>query len=412
MHEPAKVSSKQPQSDGRTKPMTMVVPRLFCCNMVSVLILLLVLPSAMASVPTDETSSCADESCGANYTLPPIENDGSIGFAFGKRQVVGLTPSKETLNLMRSMNNYMQNQDQKRCTLNFEQCVHWASIGECRSSRTKDRPAGSVQTSPKSSLLLFTGEANPPFMQKECAPACFTCALALMTFEERCPLPKDMHLSNAWQNGALNQFFERLVNDEKIRTEYGLNVLLRPGMSHSTVYSKDQGVPWVVTLDTFLSEQECDMLIRNGHQIGFEQSGVVGVDPKSDETKQSRTSSTAWCRAGCQKEAAPVLDRIELLTGIPQPNFEHLQILRYSVGQFYKVHSDYIQVHLERAHGPRLLTVFLYLNDVDEGESTKAALFPKYSHVRRRWDQFPIAEYRKFRNVFFFPATTNAQLDS
>jgi hypothetical protein len=129
------------QSDGRTKPMTMVVPRMLC--MVYVLILLLVLPSAGASAPAEETGSCADESCGANYTLPPIENDGSIGFAFGKRQVVGLTPSKETLDLMRSMNNYMQDQDQKRCTLNFEQCVYWASIGKCRSNRTKDRPIGS-----------------------------------------------------------------------------------------------------------------------------------------------------------------------------------------------------------------------------------------------------------------------------
>jgi prolyl 4-hydroxylase len=229
-------------------------------------------------------------------------------------------------------------------------------------------------------------------MQKECAPVCFTCALALLTFEERCPLPKDMHLQNAWQNGDLHRMFERIVNDEKIRVDYGLTVLLHPGMTSSAGGPDDKTnglLPWVVTLDTFLSDQECEMLIQHGHRMGFEQSGVSGVDPKDDITRQSRTSATAWCRETCYQEAAPVLQRIEQLTGIPQPNYEHLQVLMYDTGGFYvthryaeapsaffdwltdycKTHSDYIPLHLERAHGPRVLTVFLYLNDVEQGKS-------------------------------------------
>jgi prolyl 4-hydroxylase len=65
-----------------------------------------------------------------------------------------------------------------------------------------------------------------------------------------------------------------------------------------------------------------------------------------------------------------VLTKIENLTGIPDANSEYLQLLKYEVGQFYNTHHDYIHFHLERAQGVRILTVFLYLNDVDEGGGT------------------------------------------
>lgn len=41
-----------------------------------------------------------------------------------------------------------------------------------------------------------------------------------------------------------------------------------------------------------------------------------------------------------------------------------------------EIHHDYIDFHLRRAQGVRILTVFLYLNDVEEGTiSDKIALF-------------------------------------
>jgi prolyl 4-hydroxylase len=33
-------------------------------------------------------------------------------------------------------------------------------------------------------------------------------------------------------------------------------------------------------------------------------------------------------------------------------------------------HHDYIEFHLDRFQGPRIITVFLYLNDVEEGGGT------------------------------------------
>lgn len=42
-------------------------------------------------------------------------------------------------------------------------------------------------------------------------------------------------------------------------------------------------------------------------------------------------------------------------------------------------HHDYIEYHLERAIGVRIVTVFMYLNDVDEGGGTH---FPFLNVVR------------------------------
>ena len=53
--------------------------------------------------------------------------------------------------------------------------------------------------------------------------------------------------------------------------------------------------------------------------------------------------------------------------GVPRVNSESLQILRYSKGQFYRAHHDYIGSQREMPCGPRILTFFLYLSDVDEG---------------------------------------------
>ncbi|KAG7342496.1 2-oxyglutarate/Fe(II) oxygenase [Nitzschia inconspicua] len=58
------------------------------------------------------------------------------------------------------------------------------------------------------------------------------------------------------------------------------------------------------------------------------------------------------------------------MTDISDANSECWQLLQYQVGQFYAEHHDYIPLHLERTHGVRIITVFLYLSDVEEGGGT------------------------------------------
>ena len=59
------------------------------------------------------------------------------------------------------------------------------------------------------------------------------------------------------------------------------------------------------------------------------------------------------------------------MTGIPANNYESFQILQYQAGQFYKRHHDSSNANNDKATGHRILTFFLYLNDVDEGGETR-----------------------------------------
>jgi prolyl 4-hydroxylase len=62
-----------------------------------------------------------------------------------------------------------------------------------------------------------------------------------------------------------------------------------------------------------------------------------------------------------------LLKKMHEVTQIDDKHSEYLQLLKYEVGEFYKTHHDYIPMQKGRVHGVRILTCFLYLNDVEEG---------------------------------------------
>lgn len=74
------------------------------------------------------------------------------------------------------------------------------------------------------------------------------------------------------------------------------------------------------------------------------QSRSVG-EKKEDGTydkaiNEGRTSTNAWCQHACYEDADAqrVIHRLSNLTGIPEPNSEYLQLLRYEKDQFYQAH--------------------------------------------------------------------------
>jgi prolyl 4-hydroxylase len=136
--------------------------------------------------------------------------------------------------------------------------------------------------------------------------------------------------------------------------------------------------------------------------------GPVNFDGTFDDvTSDGRTSTNAWCGdTVCHDDAlvGPILVRIEEMTGVPDSNHEWLQLLRYEPGQYYNEHHDfndlegnlyrlknlvvrnlylnmlclilthhlsYCSFSVDRPQGPRILTVFLYLSDVEKGGGTQ-----------------------------------------
>jgi len=205
----------------------------------------------------------------------------------------------------------------------------------------------------------------------------------------RCPLDPDV--TDVFQPGDLHTMFERIVDGVDGRERWNATVHSRPDHPPSqhdvVVESSGRSTeeeymlgPWVITIDNFVSPTECERLIHLGSAAGYERSTDVGGMNFDGTTKAvqstSRTSSNAWCNEKCLTDPTTkgVLDNIAELTGIPDENSEHLQLLRYIEGQFYKQHHDYIGTDRTRPIGVRILTAYLYLNNVEAGGGTR---FPK-----------------------------------
>jgi prolyl 4-hydroxylase len=183
----------------------------------------------------------------------------------------------------------------------------------------------------------------------------------------------------AWYPGDLDRMFENIINDPFYQ-KYNVTVLSRPYYADDDDEESDidyQIGPWVVLLENFTSSAEAKRLIELGQNVGYERSTDVGTifEDGSFERKVSRgrTSTNAWCNDDeCLEDetANNIYERIENLTQIPMDNYEPFQLLKYEEGQFYEVHHDFIAHEVHRRQGPRILTLFLYLNDVEEGGET------------------------------------------
>mmetsp|Transcript_695 Transcript_695/g.1042 ORF Transcript_695/g.1042 Transcript_695/m.1042 type:complete len:521 (+) Transcript_695:32-1594(+) len=311
---------------------------------------------------------CDDEKRRAKEKLAKEKvYDRSIGRyveSFGVNQKVDGKEEVKTIELIKEVKEYMENdvmvkpeyeKVRKECQNRHELCAFWAVIGEC--------------------------DANPSYMTLTCAPSCKTCHL--IDVEARCPIDPDA--KDALLPGDLNKMFEKITDTspESEYTKYTSVVHSRPlpeNHEPADLFSdRELGYkigPWVVTFDSFLTDEECDKLIALGFGQGYKRSEDVGAK-KFDGTysgvqSTGRTSENAWCKDECEKDPVThqVVERMANFTGVPPNNYEQLQILKYDVGQFYQVHHDYIEHQEQRQCGPRVLTFFLYLNDVEEGGGT------------------------------------------
>ncbi|MCA1060542.1 2OG-Fe(II) oxygenase [Rossellomorea aquimaris] len=126
--------------------------------------------------------------------------------------------------------------------------------------------------------------------------------------------------------------------------------------------------PLIIVLGNVLSHEECDELIQLSKDR-VERS-KIGNTRTVDGL---RTSSSVFL-----EESHDVVTRIEKrvsqIMNIPVEHGEGLQILNYKPGQEYKAHFDFFSVSARPVKNPRISTLVMYLNDVEEGGET---YFPK-----------------------------------
>eukprot|EP00596_Hydrurales_sp_CCMP1899_P003992 CAMPEP_0119052366 /NCGR_PEP_ID=MMETSP1177-20130426/73689_1 /TAXON_ID=2985 /ORGANISM="Ochromonas sp, Strain CCMP1899" /LENGTH=458 /DNA_ID=CAMNT_0007031911 /DNA_START=271 /DNA_END=1644 /DNA_ORIENTATION=+ len=205
-------------------------------------------------------------------------------------------------------------------------------------------------------------DASPGWMIMNCPLSCNVCHLRDPAI--RCAREGlNMTLTPAYKPGDLDTMVNSIVY--RFGGVYNINVL-----------SKD---PWVVTLDNFLTDSEVNALITEV-KGNWEHSTDTGLTNEFGETGRilstGRTSSNAWCQRECEQnpEVKKIVAKIEDVTNVPKDNFESFQILKYELGQKYTAHHDADQADVNLACGPRILTFFLYLSDVEEGGETNFPL--------------------------------------
>ncbi len=138
--------------------------------------------------------------------------------------------------------------------------------------------------------------------------------------------------------------------------------------------------PLVVLYHNFLSEKECNWLIREARPQ-LTRSTVVGDTPSGSKVDRARTSEGMYFY---NTKKGSVLDdlekRIAEVTMLPKENGENIQVLRYSPGEEYLPHFDYFNPNssAERRHfdrgGQRLATFIMYLHTTEDGGET---VFPR-----------------------------------
>jgi len=160
--------------------------------------------------------------------------------------------------------------------------------------------------------------------------------------------------------GDLNRMFESIQH--RFEKRYSVNYLSRS--------------PYIITIDNFLNDQEVRALTKN--VANWERSTDFGeyssLGGAGKKLSAGRTSSNAWCHGECEShpDVVNIYKKIAEVTKVPRSMYETFQVLRYEIGQKYEMHHDNgQQSHIDRnGSGPRVLTFFLYLSDVDEGGET------------------------------------------
>eukprot|EP00980_Cylindrotheca_fusiformis_P013382 scaffold3410_cov141-Cylindrotheca_fusiformis.AAC.25 len=309
-----------------------------------------------ASLGNDRNSACVEEEVAgeASYSdisTPAPMNYDEVGTDFGVAQTIDSKRGQECLDRIAEARDYMTNKvmvddsyekTRSLCKNKHKDCTFWSVLGEC--------------------------ENNPAYMRLNCAPVCQSCEM--LHIETRCPLDPDA--VDALYPGDVNKLFERIAYSPEYK-QYEPKIVSKP----------PEG-PWLIMFENILSDVEAERLIELGGQRGYERSSETG-QLQADGTHErkvnpGRTSTNTWCLEECMEDpiAISVMERIENITGIPDPNSENLQLLRYEANQFYQVHSDYIPYHTERPCGVRILTFYMYLNDVEEGGGTN---FPRLNNL-------------------------------
>eukprot|EP01039_Chlorochromonas_danica_P005435 gene5435-5980_t len=121
--------------------------------------------------------------------------------------------------------------------------------------------------------------------------------------------------------------------------------------------------PPVLQIDPFFSKELCESYVAMAERKGKQ----IASQTFSSLTSTARTSTTWYLYYNDVKD---FIERAYNLTRVPINQYEEPQIVRYELGQQFSWHYDAVPSELVSKTGQRLLTLLVYLNDVQTGGAT------------------------------------------
>ena len=147
-----------------------------------------------------------------------------------------------------------------------------------------------------------------------------------------------------------------------------------PGFPHTPPVVLSARHPKAYLFRNFLTPEECDHLVALANEK-LAPSTVVGQS--GPVASGIRTSAGMFLDKGQTPMLRGIEERIAAAVGLPEPNGEGMQILRYERGQKYDPHYDYFHDAANsspKRGGQRMATMLIYLRDTEKGGET---IFPK-----------------------------------
>lgn len=152
--------------------------------------------------------------------------------------------------------------------------------------------------------------------------------------------------------------------------------------------------PLVLSVKDFISEEECTHVQKKADpQMEYSEVSLMDKD-KDRPASDFRTSQSAFVDSFEDDIMTRLEHRTASLTRVPRVHQEHTQVLRYGEQQKYDAHLDWFDRDLylkdqitlrliDNGRKNRLVTVFWYLSDVEEGGHT---VFPRFGKAPQPWN--------------------------
>lgn len=177
--------------------------------------------------------------------------------------------------------------------------------------------------------------------------------------------------SDATEDVAANNFWSTCRTEEEIAL-YVQKSLSVCDSVESLIDLNDINVvsvePPLVVIDNFISPDDCNVIVEQASAMKMVRS-TLGTMRSECST---RTSQTVWLResdnvkTSATRSMRYLTTRASRLTGLPPSHMENLQVVRYTAGQKFDVHTDHLDAFNELDCKGRLASCLIYLNSANQ----------------------------------------------